>query len=89
MPAKGQYKASCSKDKECKRQRKKNQKPKHKKKRVESNRKRKKLGLKANKGNTGNPAKRREVDHGRGGLSLMSHKKNRSRNNNKNHKGQK
>lgn len=89
MPKKGQYKASCTRDKECKRQRKKNQKAKHKKNRVESNRARRKAGIKSKRGNAGNPARSPEMNHGKKGISLMSHKKNRSRDNNKNHKRKK
>jgi hypothetical protein len=85
MPAKGQYKKNASK--ETIRQRKKNQKPVHKKKRVESNAARKKKGLKPLKGNTGNPAKRSEADHKQG--KMVSHKTNRSQDNNKNHKRKK
>ena len=84
MPAKGQYKDNASK--ETIRQRKKNQKPKHKKNRVEANRARRNAGLKATKGNAGNPARKAEMNHGKKGIKLMSHKKNRSRDNNKNHK---
>lgn len=82
MPAKGQYKKNASE--ETIRQRKKNQKRKHKKKRAESNADRKKRGLKPLKGNAGNPAKRAESDHKQG--KMVSHKTNRSQDNNKNHK---
>jgi len=84
MPAKGQYKENVSK--ETLRQRKKNQKPRHKKNRAAANRARRKAGLKPRKGNAGNPARRAEMNHGKKGIKLMSHKKNRSRDNNKNHK---
>jgi len=84
MPAKGQYKENVSK--ETLRQRKKNQKPKHKKNRAAANRARRKAGLKPIRGNAGNPARRAEMNHGKKGIKLMSHKKNRSRDNNKNHK---
>ena len=84
MPKKDEYKKNASK--ETKRQRPKNQKPKHKKKRVESNKARREKGLKPIKGNAGNPARRAEMNHGKDGIKLMSHKKNRSRDNNKNHK---
>ena len=84
MAAKGQYKDNASK--ETIRQRKKNQKPKHKKKRAQSNAARRKAVLKATKGNSGNPARKAEMNHGKKGIKLMSHKKNRSRDNNKNHK---
>tara|TARA_R100000781_G_C4073790_1_gene125377 strand:- start:51 stop:317 length:267 start_codon:yes stop_codon:yes gene_type:complete len=87
MPQKGEYKKDASK--ETKRQRTKNQKPKHKRKRVESNKARRKKGLKPLKGNAGNPARRDEMNHGKSGIKLMSHKKNRSRDNNKNHKKRK
>ena len=84
MAAKGQYKENVSK--ETLRQRVKNQKPKHKKNRAAANRARRKAGLKPRKGNAGNPARRAEMNHGKKGIKLMSHKKNRSRDNNKNHK---
>jgi hypothetical protein len=87
MPAKGQYKDNVSS--ETLRQRKKNQKPKHKKNRAAANRARRKAGLKPRKGNAGNPARRAEMNHGKKGIKLMSHKKNRSRDNNKNHKRKK
>lgn len=85
MPAKGQYKENASK--ETIRQRKKNQKPQHKKKRAESNAARRKKGLKPLKGNAGNPAKKAEADHKQG--KMVSHKTNRSQDNNKNHKRKK
>ena len=84
MAAKGQYKENVSK--ETLRQRAKNQKPKHKKNRAAANRARRKAGLKPIKGNAGNPARRAEMNHVKKGIKLMSHKKNRSRDNNKNHK---
>ena len=87
MPKKGQYKENASK--ETIRQRKKNQKPGHKDDRVASARARRKAGLKPKKGNAGNPARRAEMNHGKKGIKLMSHKKNRSRDNNKNHKRKK
>jgi len=84
MAAKGYKKKGASK--ETVRQRTKNQKPKHKKNRAAANRARRKAGLKPKKGNAGNPARRAEMNHGKKGIKLMSHKKNRSRDNNKNHK---
>ena len=84
MPAAGYKKKGASP--ETVRQRVKNQKPKHKKKRAAANRARRKAGLKPIKGNAGNPARRAEMNHGKKGIKLMSHKKNRSRDNNKNHK---
>jgi hypothetical protein len=87
MPKKGEYKKNASK--ETVRQRKKNQKARHKKNRVASARARRKAGLKSKKGNAGNPSRRAEMDHGKKGIRLMSHKKNRSRDNNKNHKRKK
>ena len=84
MAAKGYKKKGASK--ETVRQREKNQKPKHKKNRAAANRARRKAGLKPIKGNAGNPARRAEMNHGKKGIKLMSHKKNRSRDNNKNHK---
>jgi len=56
---------------------------------VEANRARRKAGLKPTKGNSGNPARKAEMNHGKKGIKLMSHKKNRSRDNNKNHKRKK
>ena len=85
MPKRGEYKKNASK--ETIRQRKKNQKPKHKRKRTESARARRKAGLKPKKGNQGNPARRSEADHKTG--LIISHKKNRSQDNNKNHKRKK
>ena len=85
MPKKGEYKKNASK--ETIRQRKKNQKPKHKRKRVESAAARRKAGLKPKRGNQGNPAKRAEADHKTG--KMVSHKQNRSQDNNKNHKRKK
>jgi len=87
MPKKGQYKENASK--ETIRQRKKNQKQRHKDNRVAANRARRKAGLKPKRGNAGNPARRAEMNHGKKGIKLMSHKKNRSRDNNKNHKRKK
>jgi len=87
MPKKGEYKKNASK--ETIRQRKKNQKARHKKNRVASARARRKAGLKPKKGNAGNPSRRAEMNHGKKGIGLMSHKKNRSRDNNKNHKRKK
>ena len=83
MPKKGEYKKGASK--ETIRQRKKNQSPTHKRKRVESAKMRRDAGLKPRKGNAGNPAKRDEMDHKQGGKKI-SHKTNRSQDNNKNHK---
>ena len=85
MPKQGEYKKNASK--ETIRQRKKNQKAKHKRKRVESARKRRRKGIKPKKGNQGNPARRPEADHKSG--RMISHKKNRSQDNNKNHKRKK
>jgi len=87
MPKKGQYKENASK--ETIRQRKKNQKQRHKDNRVAANKARRKAGLKPKRGNAGNPARRAEMNHGKKGIKLMSHKKNRSRDNNKNHKRKK
>jgi len=85
MPAKGDIKKNASK--ETVRQRAKNRKPKHKKKRAETGAARLQAGLKPKKGNVGNPARRAEMDHkSDGSIGLSSHKTNRSRNNNKNHK---
>ncbi len=85
MPKKGEYKKNASK--ETVRQRKKNKKKKHKRKRVESAKARRKAGIKPKKGNQGNPAKRPEADHKTG--KVVSHKQNRSQDNNKNHKRKK
>jgi hypothetical protein len=85
MPKKGEYKENASK--ETIRQRKKNQKPAHKKKRVESAKARRDAGLKPKAGNQGNPARRSEADHKQG--KMVSHKTNRSQDNQKNHKGKK
>ena len=85
MPKRGEYKENASK--ETIRQRKKNQKKKHKRKRVESARARRRKGIKPKKGNQGNPARRPEADHKTG--RITSHKKNRSQDNNKNHKRKK
>ena len=81
MPKLGEYKKNASK--ETIRQRKKNQKAKHKRKRVESARARRRKALKPKKGNQGNPARRKEADHKTG--RIISHKKNRGQDNNKNH----
>ena len=91
MPKKGQYKANASK--ETIRQRKKNQTPSQMKKRVARNTARRKA-VKAGKvtktpNGAGNPSRKPEVDHYKGGTRIISHKKNRSRANNKNHRGRK
>ena len=91
MPKKGEYKANASK--ETVRQRKKNQTPSQMKKRVARNSARRKA-IKAGSvtktaGKAGNPRRKPEVDHYKGGTRVISHKKNRSRDNNKNHKGKK
>lgn len=82
MPKKGEFKKNASK--ETIRQRKKNGTAEHKRKRVESAAARRKKGLKPKAGNQGNPAKRSEADHKQG--KMVSHHKNRSQDNNKNHK---
>tara|TARA_R110000803_G_scaffold11381_1_gene34050 strand:- start:810 stop:1073 length:264 start_codon:yes stop_codon:yes gene_type:complete len=82
MPKEREYKKGASK--ETIRQRKKNQSPTHKRKRVESAKMRRDAGLKPLKGNAGNPAKRSEADHKQ--KKMVSHKTNRSQDNNKNHK---
>lgn len=91
MPKSGQYKANASK--ETVRQRKKNQTPGQMKKRVDRNTARRKA-IKAGTvtktaGGAGNPKRKPEVDHYKGGTRIISHKVNRSRDNNKNHKGKK
>ena len=82
MAKKGEYKKNASA--ETVRQRKKNQKPKHKRKTVESARARRAKGLSARKGNVGNKLGRKEYDHKT--KRMVSRKKNRSQDNNKNHK---
>jgi hypothetical protein len=87
MPKRGQYKANASK--ETIRQRKKNQTPSQMKKRVARNAARRKA-IRAGKvtrtpGNAGNPRRKPEVDHYKGGTRIISHKRNRSRDNQKNH----
>ena len=87
MPKRGQYKANASK--ETIRQRKKNQTPSQMKKRVARNAARRKA-VRAGKviktpGNAGNPRRKPEVDHYKGGTRIISHKRNRSRDNQKNH----
>ena len=88
MSKKGEYKENASK--ETIRQRKKNQKPHQKKKRVARNKARRdairKGKVTKTKGGAGNPGRKPEVDHHKGGTRIISHKKNRSRDNNKNHK---
>ena len=91
MPKKGQYKSDASK--ETVRQRKKNQTPSQMKKRVDRNAARRKA-IKAGTvtkttGGAGNPSRKPEIDHYKGGTRIISHKVNRSRDNNKNHKGKK
>ena len=91
MPKKGQYKSDASK--ETVRQRKKNQTPSQMKKRVARNSARRKAintgSVTKTAGNAGNPSRKPEVDHYKGGTRIISHKRNRSRDNNKNHKGKK
>ena len=87
MPKKGQYKANASK--ETVRQRKKNQTPSQMKKRVARNTARRRA-VKAGRvtktpGAAGNPGRKPEIDHYKGSTRVISHKKNRSRDNNKNH----
>ena len=79
MAKKGEYKGDASK--ETVRQRKKNQKPHQKKKRVARNKARREA-IREGKVTKSKP----EVDHHKGGTRVISHKKNRSRDNNKNHK---
>jgi hypothetical protein len=88
MAKKGQYKKNASK--ETIRQRKKNQKPHQMKKRVKRNKARRKAirerKVTRTPGGAGNPGRKPEVDHHKGGTRIISHKKNRSRDNQKNHK---
>ena len=87
MPKRGQYKANASK--ETIRQRKKNQTPSQMKKRVARNAARRKairaVKVTRTPGNAGNPRRKPEVDHYKGGTRIISHKRNRSRDNQKNH----